>query len=455
MEIERSHMTVGQLLALYGNGMLKANPEYQRGVVWSQAQKRKLIDSVLRGYPLPLIYLHHIKKSVAGMMREDLEVIDGQQRITALFEFAEGAFKLFDAVADEKLARFPNFIKKQPCSWGRKDFSQLEKELQDRFLNTELAVAKICSDNANEVRDLFVRLQAGLPLSSQETRDAWPGEFTDFVLRIGGKPKIARYPGHGFFSKVMGMKPDADRGKTRQLAAQLAMLFFQRRASGSDAFTDINSTAIDDFYYANIDFDSSSPDAARFLQILDKLEYLLGTGKHPKVRAHDAIHLVLLVDLLWDDYTRSWEATLSGAWDQFAEAFAKAKVSRDSDKPDEMWLRYGQWTRVNSDRGERIRHRHEYYCQRMSSYLQPLQLKDSKRLFGRLEKEIIYFRDKKRCRVCDSEVPWQDAEFHHVMGHAIGGQTTVDNGALVHKHCHPKGSAAASFAEGQANFSAA
>src|SRR5436305_2056144 len=82
----------------------------------------------------------------------------------------------------------------------------------------------ITTSNEHEARDLFIRLQAGLPLNAQETRDAWPGHFTDFVLRVGGKPQIARYPGHPFFTKILGMRPATDRGKTRQLAAQIAML---------------------------------------------------------------------------------------------------------------------------------------------------------------------------------------------------------------------------------------
>ena len=61
---------------LRSNGMLAVNSEYQRGAVWTDTQKKKLIDSVLRGYPIPLIYLHHIKKQVVGHMREDFEVID-------------------------------------------------------------------------------------------------------------------------------------------------------------------------------------------------------------------------------------------------------------------------------------------------------------------------------------------------------------------------------------------
>jgi hypothetical protein len=62
-----------------------------------------------------------------------------------------------------------------------------------------LRIVCIETHDPNEARDLFVRLQAGLPLTSQEKRDSWPGQFTDFVLRLAGKPGLTRYPGVDFF----------------------------------------------------------------------------------------------------------------------------------------------------------------------------------------------------------------------------------------------------------------
>ena len=101
----------------------------------------------------------------------------------------------------------------------------------------------------------------------------------------------------------------------------------------------------------------------------------------------------------------------------------------------QFWLRYGQWTRVNSDRGERIAHRHIFYMEKMLEYLQPLQMKDPKRIYGELEREIIYFEGNKKCTVCDVAVPWD--EVHHLEQHAHGGPTNLMNGALVHRACHP------------------
>lgn len=439
MQATQQTKTIQELIDLKKVGMLSANPEYQRGAVWSQTQKRKLIDSVMRGYPLPLIYLHHIKTSVAGMAREDLEIIDGQQRINALYEFSEGAFPLFDPVADDAVARFPAFIKAQDCPWAGKNSDQLDPDTRARFLTTPLTVAMIETNQVNEVRDLFVRLQSGLPLNAQETRDAWPGQFTEFVLKLGGKPELARYPGHDFFRRTLGMKPGTDRGKTRQLAAQLAMLFLTRRKLGDDRLCDINAAAINEFYYSNLDFDADAPSPRRLSAVLTRIDTLLAPGNHPKLRGHDAMHAMLLVDSLIDDYAPSWQDRFPAALDMFLAGLATAKADPDGPEPDEFWTQYGQWTRVNSDRGDNIARRHRFYVRKMHEFMQPLTLKDPNRLFGELERTILFYEQGKRCAVCDGSVGWHDCEVHHVEEHSQGGQTVLENGALVHKDCHPKG----------------
>ncbi len=435
METTPKFFTIEELVELRKNEIARANPEYQRGVVWNRDQQKKLIDSVMRDYQLPVIYLHYNETSVAGMTRQSYEIIDGQQRIEALYLFVEGAFPLYRI--DDEGARFPKFMRDDPCPWGGKDFHGLSSDLQDKLLNTKIPVSVITTDNSNEVRDLFVRLQSGLPLNAQEKRDSYPGQFTDFILSLGGKPAIAKYPGHLFFQRVMRMKPGRDRGKTRQLAAQIASLFLERRNGGSNRFVDINARAIDEYYYSNLDFDSDSEDCKRLRTILDKLVDLFDQWKGPKLRAHDAIHLVLLLDTLWDDYTRSWESTLADAQSMFSQTLAKAAKSARDGEPDETWSRYGVWTRSNSDRGENIERRHRYYSQRMHEFMGNLVLKDDRRSFGPLEREIVYWRDK-TCRVCDSEVMWDEAEIHHVLPHAEGGKTELKNAVLVQKHCHPK-----------------
>lgn len=424
--------------------MLAANPEYQRGVVWSQTQKKKLIDSLMRGYPLPIIYLHHIKRGVSKYARDDFEIIDGQQRLNAIYEFSQGAFPLFDPKKDEAVARFPAFIRDAPCPWAGKRFSELSEELQHQFKSTELSVAHVETDQVNEVRDLFVRLQSGLPLNHQETRDAWPGNFTDFILRLGGKPELARYPGHPLFTSTLGMKPGSDRGKTRQLAAQLSMLILSRRGFGGSSGTlcDINADAVNRFYYDNLDFDVEGQDAQRIFAVLNQLHQLLAGSKRPKLHGHDAIHAALLIDALSEEYAPSWQDQFPAALDRFSAGLAEGKKANQEGKPHEYWSMYAQWTRVNSDRFDVIERRHRFYVEQMMKYMQPLKLKDPNRLFGELDRTVLFYRQNKCCAVCDGSMNWEDVEVHHVEEHYQGGPTTLENGAAVHKACHPKGPSA-------------
>ena len=432
METKLELLTIEELVDLRRKEMATPNPEYQRGEVWNPDQQKKLIDSIMRGYQLPIIYLHYNETIAAGLKRQSYDIIDGQQRITALYRFVEGAFPLYKP--DDPKARFPKFLRDKPCEWGGKDIHGFSDELKARLDETMIPVAYITTEETNEVRDLFVRLQSGLPLNAQEKRDSYPGQFTHFILALGGKPEITKYPGHGFFQNVLKMKPGNDRGKTRQLAAQIAILFLERRQLGSNHFAEINARAIDDYYYTNLDFNSESPDCKRLRSIFDKLNELLGNRRAPKLVAHNAIHLVLLLDSIWDDYTRSWESEFAQAQEKFSSELAKAVKANEGP----AWSEYGIWTRAGSDRGDNIRRRHQYYSKRMHAFLGNLTSKDPKRAYESLEREIIFWRDVKKCRVCDAEVAWDEAEIHHVTPHSEGGKTDFENGVLVHRHCHPK-----------------
>ena len=244
------------------------------------------------------------------------------------------------------------------------------------------------------------------------------------------------------------MRPRTDRGKSRQLAAQIAVLFLERRKNGYGYFSDTNKRAIDEYYYTQLDFDSSSPDCKRLRDIFNKLATIFKDWKAPRLVAHNAIHLVLFVDSLLDDYTNSWQNSLFGAQEKFAQLFAEAKLTYSIGEESEAWTHYGGRTRSATAVAENIRHRHEYYSVRMVEFLgDSLTPLDPKRSFNDLERQVIYWRDGKRCQVCDCDVDWAQAHIHHVVAHSDGGKTTMSNGVLVHDQCHPRGEAARDFAK--------
>ena len=66
---------------------IDTNPDYQRPAVWTKAQKQLLIDSILRDFDVPKIYLHEKNN-------DTYDVIDGQQRIRAIWSFYDDEFAL-------------------------------------------------------------------------------------------------------------------------------------------------------------------------------------------------------------------------------------------------------------------------------------------------------------------------------------------------------------------------
>ena len=450
MKTEMRTMSVQKLVSDLKEA-ISVNPEYQRGKVWSQPQQKKLIDSLLRGYQIPIFYLHEIwKENSQGDKWRVWEIIDGQQRCDALDRFINGDLTLLDV--EDPRSKFPIFMRNTqdfPCPWSGQRFDTLDKELQNQLLDTKLQIAYISEADENEIRDLFIRLQAGSVLYEQEKRDAYPGEFTNFILKLGGKPALKLH-GSPFFTEIMRMKPGDDRGQCRQLAAQISILFFERRKKNDPTYiSDAGSEKIWEYYDTQLDFDSSSPDCDRLLMIIKFLETLLAGWSRPKLLGHNAIALVLFLDSIWgDDYTGSWAGSFKSAFKEFLKLYAEGLTAYKNRESHEAWQEYGQFARADANSAASIRRRQEYFSARMLDFLgDSLVPKDPKRLFNEIEKDYIYLRDNGRCQVCQIQIGTAPGVYHHVIEHKDGGRTVVENGVLVHSACHPKGAEVQQFAE--------
>lgn len=140
---------------LFGlSGRLTIQPEYQRNYIYAETKKDiAVIESVLRNYPLGLIYFNKLKDG-------RLEVLDGQQRITSLGRYVTGKFAIKDANG------MPQY------------FGALATDLQERILNTKLLIYE-CEGEESEIKEWFKTINiAGVPLNAQELRNAiYSGPF--------------------------------------------------------------------------------------------------------------------------------------------------------------------------------------------------------------------------------------------------------------------------------------
>ena len=139
---------------LYGlDGALTIQPEYQRNYIYSDLGRDVgVIESVLKGYPLGLIYFNKLSDN-------KFEVLDGQQRITSLGRFKTNKFAV-------QINGVPQI------------FNSLSKDLQDKILNTKLLVYK-CSGTEDEIKQWFETINiVGVSLTPQELRNAiYSGTF--------------------------------------------------------------------------------------------------------------------------------------------------------------------------------------------------------------------------------------------------------------------------------------
>lgn len=138
---------------LYGlAGTLVIQPEYQRNYIYGDGKKDvAVIDSLLKGYPLGLIYFNNGDAH--------LEVLDGQQRITSIGRFVTGKFAIKQDGKEQT-------------------FSSLPQEDRDKILDSMLLVY-VCDGTESEIKDWFQTINiAGVPLSKQELLNAvYSGSF--------------------------------------------------------------------------------------------------------------------------------------------------------------------------------------------------------------------------------------------------------------------------------------
>ena len=169
---------------LYGlAGTLTIQPEYQRNYIYGDGRRDvAVIDSMLKGYPLGLIYFTDVSAGFDDD-RDHLEVLDGQQRITSLGRFITGKFAI---VID-----------------GREQtFSSLTPEQQARIMDAELLVY-VCTGTEVEIKEWFQTINiAGVPLKPQELRNAiYSGPFVTEAKREFSNSADARHQKWGHYVK--------------------------------------------------------------------------------------------------------------------------------------------------------------------------------------------------------------------------------------------------------------
>ena len=157
---------ISDLLTWMDERTLILNAEFQRRSVWPPAAKTYLIDTILQKRPMPNIYVR--TQTNLKTRRNYREVVDGQQRLRAIHDFANGEFALG----------------KNSGVFAGMRYEDLDEDAKETFLTYHIGVGQLFNATDSEVLDVFHRINAySLSLNRQELRHGkYQGAFRNTVV---------------------------------------------------------------------------------------------------------------------------------------------------------------------------------------------------------------------------------------------------------------------------------
>jgi hypothetical protein len=164
------HYTVNDFQEWDRRDALVLQPKFQRRMVWKNKARSYLIDSIVRGFPIPPIYIREILD--AERRKTVREVVDGQQRLRAVLDFLDGELVI---------------LRGHNENIGGKQFSDLSTREKESFFNYPFSVVILVAADDTDVFRTFERLNSNtLTLNAQEKLNAkFFGSFKQFVFKLG------------------------------------------------------------------------------------------------------------------------------------------------------------------------------------------------------------------------------------------------------------------------------
>jgi Protein of unknown function DUF262/HNH endonuclease len=396
------------LLSLCGvKKRIDTQPDYQRPAVWSLSQKQLLVDTILRGYDVPKIYWRQ-----TGKNPDTYEVVDGQQRIRAIWDYHGGRYAL-----PRKTDSIDGF------EIQGKKYDDLPDDLRLRFDTYNVNVVIVSDTDEDEVREMFLRLQNGTTLKAQERRNAMPGKMRDFVKNLAEHPFFASC----HFSNA--------RYTFDQLAAQMTLIELVGEP------TNVKNADLNKMYDREQEFDSANPKAKKIRRTLDYLRQAFPI-KAPELERYSVISLYMLVSHLLERYVAQNMHQQLADWFIGFESYRRDQHELDVDQCDPEIVQYQEKTSHSTDSEDSIKWRHDYLLRKFLEAYPSLQLKDDQRLFTHDQRMAIFRRDKGICQIrlkcMGEECSWDSWEADHKHPWSQGGRTTVENGQVACLPCNAR-----------------
>lgn len=394
--------------------VIDPQPPRQRGPVWSLPQRQLFIDSILRKYDIPKLYLRQVHRDPYHY-----EVIDGQQRLRAIWAFYRSEYPLALDADD---------VDDQPVAGKR--FDDLSLEVKTGFDMFSLQMVLVEGATDDEIDEMFIRYQGGVPLNSAEKRNAISGAIRDFVHELSS--------GHSFFRSSVAI-PNR-RFAHDEVLAQMTLT----ELNGGP--TTVRHIQLKDMYEKNrqtTHFRRYRRKTAKIRQVLDFLARAFPEPVPQLIKA-SCLSIYLLASDSLENYA------IKGREGDFHDWFMDFENRRqqDSDKPEDErdadMVTYDRYLTQQSADKTALEHRHTVLKKDLALFISDLELLDPRRYFTEEQRAAIFRNYDGKCanpsnnHDCQVECEWNNFHADHVVPWSGGGKTTVANGQLLCASCNLK-----------------
>jgi hypothetical protein len=206
---------------------IDVDPPYQRrGRLWADTDKAYLVDSILNGFDIPKVYVADFTWGDSELNKQKLPyaIIDGKQRMEAIFDFFDGK-----VVLNDDFVYLPN-PQLSLAGLGYQDLQKNYPEIAEEFDNFNLHVVSVFAQDEEPINELFVRLNRSKPLTGAEVRNAMTGPAPEVIRQIAK---------HEFFLDLLSFK--IERGQDLNAAGKLLLCEYNGELS------ETKKSTLDDF----------------------------------------------------------------------------------------------------------------------------------------------------------------------------------------------------------------
>ncbi|KAB2720390.1 GmrSD restriction endonuclease domain-containing protein [Brucella intermedia] len=402
--MQQKNTSLHEYHRLYLQGRLKLNPDWQRAYVWKGKRPSLLIESLLMQIPIPVVFL-------ARTPDEDLEVIDGVQRLTTIFNFFNSEFKL------KGLEAFPEL--------NGKTFSQLDKRIQHKLEDSVITSFELSSNTSQDLKfTTFERINTGgMSLNEMEIRNC--------IYRGKLNSKIQELAKNNDFVRCVNMRNMADRMFDRALVLRFLAfdnVKYERATSGIKSFLnrffethrEANESILEDF-------------ENRFKRAMRNCYTVFGENSF-RIRKRDRMG--------GGEWSTQANAAIFQVISTSFAAYDSAQIAARADMimeeyidvlDDSTWI--DSVTKSTGDT-KKIKYAFDTWNRRLENLMRGVEGLDTKRLFSLSLKKELYEANN-TCAICGNEIKsLADSAVDHVEQYWRGGATIPTNARLAHRACN-------------------